>query len=63
MPMNITIVNIQRGGMETQTFVATEYGERRYEMLYHIFCETGLPVIMLLFAGVIAGLLMMEDRK
>ena len=29
MPMNITIVNIQRGGMETQTFVATEYGERR----------------------------------
>lgn len=29
MPMNITIVNIQRGGTETQTFVAMEYGERR----------------------------------
>ena len=33
------------------------------KMLYHIFCETGFPVIMLLLAGVIAGLLMMEDRK
>jgi len=34
-----------------------------FNILYHIFCETGLPVIMLLLAGVIAGLLMMEDRK
>lgn len=33
------------------------------KMLYYMFCETGFPVIMLLLAGVIAGLLMMEDRK
>lgn len=34
-----------------------------FNVLYHVFCETGLPVIMLLCAGLVAGLLMLTEEE
>lgn len=34
-----------------------------FNILYHIFCETGLPVIALLFSGVVLGVLMLTEAE
>ena len=34
-----------------------------YNILYHIFCETGLPVIALLLLGVVLGVLMLTEAE
>ena len=33
-----------------------------FNMLYHIFCETGFPVIALLSLGVVLGVLMLKEE-
>lgn len=32
-----------------------------FDILYHIFCETGLPVIALLLLGVVLGVLLLTE--
>lgn len=32
-----------------------------FDILYHIFCETGLPVIALLSLGVVLGVLTLKE--
>lgn len=32
-----------------------------FDILYHVFCETGLPVVALLSLGVVLGVLMLKD--
>lgn len=34
-----------------------------YNILYHIFCETGLPVVALLLLGIVLGVLMLTEEK
>ena len=34
-----------------------------FNILYHIFCETGLPVIALLLLGVVLGVLMLTEAE
>ena len=33
-----------------------------FNVLYHIFCETGFPVIALLSLGVVLGVLMLTEE-
>lgn len=32
-----------------------------FDILYHVFCETGLPVVALLSLGVVLGVLMLSE--
>lgn len=32
-----------------------------FDILYHVFCETGLPVIALLLLGVVLGVLVLSE--
>lgn len=34
-----------------------------FDILYHVFCETGLPVITLLLLGVVLGVLMLTEGE
>ena len=34
-----------------------------FNILYHIFCETGLPVIALLLLGAVLGVLMLTEAE
>lgn len=34
-----------------------------FNTLYHIFCETGLPVIALLLLGVVLGVLVLSEAE
>lgn len=34
-----------------------------FNILYHIFCETGFPVIALLSLGVVLGVLMLTEAE
>lgn len=33
-----------------------------FDILYHIFCETGLPVIALLSLGAVLGILLLTEE-
>lgn len=32
-----------------------------FDILYHVFCETGLPVVALLSLGIVLGVLMLTE--
>lgn len=34
-----------------------------FDILYHIFCETGLPVVTLLALGIVLGVLMLTEAE
>lgn len=34
-----------------------------FDILYHIFCETGLPVVALLTLGIVLGVLMLTEAE
>lgn len=34
-----------------------------FDILYHIFCETGFPVIALLSLGVVLGVLLLTEAE
>lgn len=34
-----------------------------FDVLYHVFCETGLPVIALLSLGVILGVILLTEAE
>lgn len=34
-----------------------------YNILYHVFCETGLPVVALLALGIVLGVLMLTEEE
>ena len=34
-----------------------------FNLLYHIFCETGFPVIALLSLGVVLGVLLLTEAE
>lgn len=34
-----------------------------FNILYHVFCETGLPVISFLSLGVVLGVLMLTEAE
>lgn len=34
-----------------------------FDMLYHIFCETGFPVVALLSLGIVLGVLMLTEAE
>ena len=32
-----------------------------FDILYHVFCETGIPVVALLSLGIVLGVLMLRE--
>lgn len=38
-------------------------GVKMFDILYHVFCETGFPVVALLSLGIVLGVLMLTEAE
>ena len=54
-------VSVKDGGGRDPAFYFE--GIDMFNILYHIFCETGFPVIALLSLGVVLGVLMLTEAE